>query len=177
MLLCLKIVIQVKISCEVISIILLHLYLQSKPTQNFKNLWSWTKLTSFNNYWYNLVQAHWSLYLDGRNTSKVSSNVWKDHSRSECTLTDYYLLVYAQRAITGQEAICDALLVLMRVFSLDVEEVNELMNVVLSSIATAATWDAGGPHSCFFYIMLVICQMSCSLAVDCLSLCRASKAK
>lgn len=65
-----KIIIQVKTSYEVISIILIHLYLQNKPAQNCKNMESWTKLSSSNTYWCNLVQAHWSLYLDGRNTSK-----------------------------------------------------------------------------------------------------------
>lgn len=69
----------------------------------------------------------------------MSSNVWKDHSRSERTLTDgnvfYWYVPKGDHNEITQEAVWDELLVHAGVFSLDAGKVNELMNVVLSSLS------------------------------------------
>lgn len=90
---CLKVVIQTKIRCGVTPIILLPLYLQSKLTQNWKNLWNWSKLNFFDSYRYQLVQAYRSLY---QKEDFQSVKHCKDHSRSahwQTTLGMSYLLV------------------------------------------------------------------------------------
>lgn len=76
---CLKAVIQTKTRWRVTPIILLPLYLQSKPIQNCKNLWNWTKLHFFDSYKYNLIQAYRSVY---QKEDFQSVEHYKDHSRS-----------------------------------------------------------------------------------------------
>lgn len=70
---------------------------------------------------------------------------------------------------TKGETICDAVLVHTGVFSLDAEKVSELMKIHSSpySYSSNPRYRKASFVDCFFYIMSMTLQKSCSLTVDC----------